>query len=193
MARWRLTSAHYLNVEGIEWDYVEKDQQTQRNKRVHFAVPLHLDPNDPADHNDKQNEWIVVSDGNNPSPRDIIFKGPPTPDMEPIDEAAEAITAQHRKRWDANHPIESLPGQDYSQSLLSKFQAEVEEKLKAAGGQYPQYSKGVDPTAFEALQTQVAELAKQNSALIAMLQQQMNPLHVVNPGPVLEPADDRRA
>lgn len=176
MARWRLTAAHYLNVEGIEWDYIEKDQQTQRNKRVHFKVPLHLDPNSSADWNDKANEWVVVSDGVNPSPRDIIFTGPPTPDMEPLDAEAEALTAVHRKRWDANHPIESLPGQDYSQSLLTKFQAQVDERLKALSGTYPTdqaYAKGIDPTAFEALQNQVAELAKQNSALIAMLQRQM--------------------
>lgn len=191
MARWRLTSAHYLNVEGVEWDYAEKDQSTQRMKRVRFAVPLHLDPRDSADWNDKANEWIVVSNGSNPGPRDIIFMGDPTPDMEPLDAEAEVLTNEWRKKWDGAHPIESLPGQGYSQSLLTKFQDEVNAKLSAMGGQYPTneaYAKGVDPTAFEALQAQVAELAKQNSQLIALLTQQMNK-------PVSEPAlaDDRRA
>lgn len=178
MARWRLTAAHYLNVEGVEWDYVERDQKTNRQRRVHFKVPLHLDPNDPSDHNDKANEWIIVSDGNNPQPRDIIFIGPPTPDMEPMDAEAEAITAQHRVTWDATHPINSLASNSggYSQSLLEKFQGEFEAKLKQSGGTYPTnspYAKGIDPSAFEALQTQVAELAKQNSQLIEMLQSQM--------------------
>lgn len=177
MANWRLTSAHYLNVEGIEWDYAEQDQQTRRMKRVRFAVPLHLDPRDSSDWTDKANEWIVVSDGNAPMPRAIVFAGDPTPDMEPLDADAERIMAVWHKKWDGAHPIESLPGQGYSQSLLTKFQDEVNAKLSAMGGQYPgadQYAKGVDPTAFEALQSQVAELAKQNSQLIALLTQQMN-------------------
>lgn len=188
MARWRLTEPHYLQVEGIEWDYTEQDNKTGRNVRKRFAVPLHLDPNDPMDQNDKMNEWVVVSNGNNPGPRDIIFKGPPTPAMEPLDEEAEKISAELRPKWD--HPIESLAG-NYSDSLLATFQKHVDAKLAELGAttKSEAYAKGVDPAAFEALQQQVAELAKQNSALIAMLQQQMDPTTVK---PVRELAEERR-
>lgn len=192
MARWRLTAPHYLNVKGIEWDYVEQDQKTGRNKRQHFAVPLHLDPNDAMDHNDKANEWIVVSDGNNAGPRDIIFIGQPTPDMAPLDEEAEKISAALLHKWD--HPIESLAG-TYQESLLATFQKQVDDKLKELGGlpQAGQYAKGVDPAAFEALQKQVAELVSQNTQLIAMLQQQLNPLMKVEAAPKPELVDERRA
>lgn len=186
MARWRLTAPHYLKVEGIEWDYVEQDQQTGRNRRKHFPVPLHLNPEDAGDHNDKANGWITVSDGNNPGPRDIIFVGPPTPDMSPLDAEAEKITAELLHKWD--HPIESL-APTYGESVLATLQKQIDLKLTELGGlpKAEGYAKGVDPDAFSALQKQVAELVSQNTQLIGMLQQQMNPLRAVE----LEPADRR--
>src|SRR6266705_1767114 len=106
MARWRLRTGHYLNVPGTEWEYKETDRTTGKTGRKVFAVPMLLDPNDPADHN-YPGEIIVASAEDRAFPRDIIFLGDPTPDMEPIDDEAEAISEALASKW--VHPIESLP------------------------------------------------------------------------------------
>jgi len=106
MARWRLTSAHYLNVPGTEWEYKETDLNSGRQARRIFPVPMYLNPDWQQDHNYPGE--IIVKQGKG-EPRDIIFEGPPTPDMEPLDEEAEAISAKHRPSW--IHPIETLDAQ----------------------------------------------------------------------------------
>lgn len=121
MARWRLKSAHYLNVPGTEYELQETDRGSGKSVRKKFKVHLFLDPNDPADHNYPANPRIgeegsiIVSD--RPSkqyPRDIVFVGPPTMEMEPLDEEAERITKKWEEKW-AAHPIESLPATTQSQ------------------------------------------------------------------------------
>src|SRR6266705_2613092 len=106
MARWRLLTGHYLNVEGTEWEYKETDRNTGKQARKVFAVPLFMDPNDPSDHN-YPGEIIVANIADRAFARDIIFLGDPTPDMEPLDAEAEAISESLAPKW--THPIESLP------------------------------------------------------------------------------------
>lgn len=161
MARWRLTNAHYLNCRDTKWEYSEVDRSTGKQVRKQFDVPRYLNPGEPTDwtHRLGRDEGdIYVSDGKNPDPKDIIFVGSPTPDMEPIDEAAKALSASFAERW--QHPIESLPG-NFTQSLLDKFQTEVA-KVQSASTNTP-------PTGMGELMTAMAELMKQNAALIAML------------------------
>lgn len=171
MARWRLTAGHYLNVPGNEWEYKETNRDTGRQQRVVFPVPMLLDPQDASAHNYPGE--IIVSNGKFPQPRDYIFEGPPTPDMEPLDDEAQAITDKERPKW--IHPIESLPGQSYSQSLLDRFESEIA-KLQA-GQPAPRQAipvNSIDPDAFAKLQEQVAALAEQN----ALLQGQLAEEHV---------------
>lgn len=107
MARWRLINAHYLNtVEGVEWEYKETDRSTGKMGRKIFNVPLYMDPRDPADHN-YPGEIIVATKSDKAFPKDIVIIGEPTPDMEAIDEEAEAISASLQDKW--THPIDSLP------------------------------------------------------------------------------------
>jgi hypothetical protein len=109
MARFRLTGKHYLHtVPGTEWEQKEVDATTGRQAIRRYPVPLHLDPDNPADHN-YPGEIIVSTKADRAHPRDIVFKGPPTPDMEPIDEEADKLIAPLRAKWEKNHPIESLP------------------------------------------------------------------------------------
>lgn len=154
MARWRLLTAHYLNVPGTEWEYTELSQATGKQARRKFIVPLFLNPEDPADHNYKQEASIIVCHEDRGESRDIIFIGEPTPDMEPVDDEAIAISDSLRDKW--KHPIETLPGQSYSQSLLDKFQTEVADRM----------SRPSQIAGMEELTKSISEMAKQNAELI---------------------------
>lgn len=161
MARWRLLNAHYLNVPGTEWEYKETDRTSGKQGRKVFSVPAFLDPRDGADCNYPGE--IIVSDGNGAHSRDIIFVGPPTPDMEPLDESAEAISASHAAAW--VHPIETLSGQ-YGDQLLAVFQKQIAEL--ASGQKAAAVStKGIPAGEFEALKAQVAALVAENAKLKA--------------------------
>lgn len=170
MARWKLMTAHYLNVEDIdgekvEFEYSEIDMQTQRRRKRVFPVPFLLDPQDPTVCND--NGIIVVSDGKGSrGPRDYIFFGEPTPDMQPLDEEAQAISTKLQPKW--IHAIDSLPSNgDFSQSLISAFTKQMEglaEKLKPVENTS---FKGVDPVEFAKMQEQLAALVARNAELEA--------------------------
>lgn len=165
MARWRLITGHYLNVPGTEWEYKETDRGTGKQVRKVFPVPMLLDPND-GSHQNYPGAIIVTNKEDRAFPNDILFVGDPTPDMDPLDDEAEAISASFKDRW--IHPIEALPGQSFSQSLLDDLQRQVaamqtDDKVK------PKNIGGIDPASFAQLQAQVAELAKQNAALLEQL------------------------
>jgi hypothetical protein len=167
MARWKLTDAHYLNVPGTEWEYKETNRDTGRQARKVYEIPQYLNPKDAADWNYREEEAIIVSNKFDPAhSRDIIFRGPPTPDMEPLDDEAQAITQGFIERGAWKHPIESL-NMTYSQSVLSEFEQNLARLVeKAQKTSVPSVSvKGIDPAAFEKLQQQVAMLAERNTEL----------------------------
>lgn len=166
MARWKLKQRHYLNVPGNEWQYIENDRVTGRPKRVNFSVPRYLDPSDYADCNyvNRGSDGTIIDgdiivSNNDDNPRDIRFIGDPTPDMEPLDDEARAISDSFKDIW--KHPIESLPEQGYSMSILRDIETQVGALKPSAGG--------IDPSQFTALQNQVTELTKQNSVLIEQM------------------------
>lgn len=161
MARWRLVNAHYLNVPGTEWEYKEQDRTSGKQARKVFAVPAFLDPRDAADHN-YPGEIVVCHEGKGQG-RDITFLGEPTPEMEPMDDEAEAISKSCSHKW--VHPIESLPGQGYSQSLLSSLEAML--AAKVAGEPKAVANQSVDPNEFAAMKEQLATLMAQNAELLA--------------------------
>jgi hypothetical protein len=168
MARWKLTDAHYLNVPGTEWEYRETNRDTGRQARKVYEIPMYLSPKDPADFNYPQDEAIVVSNKFDPVyPRDIIFRGPPTPDMEPLDDEAQTITQGFIESGAWKHPIEAL-NMTYSQSVLSEFEQKLAELMTQGLPKYSGQSvstKGVDQAAFERLQQQVAQLVERNTQL----------------------------
>lgn len=105
MARWRLTEAHYLQVEDCFWEQVETDRETGRQRRKQYPVPMHLDPKNPADCNYRPNSGNVLMGGNSEEVgaivvcwkgkgerRDIVFIGDPTSGMEPLDDEAKEVT-----------------------------------------------------------------------------------------------------
>jgi len=157
MARWRLRAGHYLKVPGTEWEYKETDQATGRLGRKVFEVPLYLHPDIISDQNYDGN--VCVCNGRNCLPRDYVFEGPPTPDMEPMDDEAQAITDKHKYKW--VHPIESLDG-TFGEAMIRQFASEMS-KLQMPTP--PVSIPNVSAKEFEQLKAMVAELQKQNAEL----------------------------
>ncbi len=160
MARWRLTAPHYLKVSGTTWEYKEIDRTTGRQVRKSFEVPLHLDPDQPADCNYTNNgmgEIIVCYEGKG-EPRDIVFEGEPTPDMVPLDDEAKTISASFASKW--KHPIESLSG-SYADHLLEMLQKEVADARTKSGAA---------PTeGMTELLTAMTQMMKQNQEILDAL------------------------
>ena len=171
MARWRLTQPHYLQVPGTEWEYKETDRETNRQARKVYEVPLYLDPRDAADWNYRSEEAIIVSNKFNPAfRRDVVFTGPPTPDMEPLDDEAKEITQGYIDSGAWTNPIDSL-NMNYSQSVLSDFERRMAELLANMPNLVkpqapPSMSLGaISVQDFEKLQKQVATLMERNAQL----------------------------
>jgi hypothetical protein len=169
MARWKLTDGHYLNVPGIEWEYKESDRETGRSARKVYNVPLYLNPKNREDWNYPQDEAIIVTDKEDRAhPRDILFVGPPTPDMEALDDEAQAISQKYIDSGAWKHPIEAL-NMTYSQSILSEFEMQIAQHLAGVAKQQPLPPnvsvKGVDPADFAKMQEQVAALMEENMRL----------------------------
>lgn len=152
MARWRLVQAHYLNgrppdLESVEWEYKETDRMTGREKRKRFIVPYYADA-----------DSIVCYEGKG-QPTDIIFSGDPTPDMDPLDDEARAISAKYKDRW--INPIEAFDVDrgSYSQNLLENLERQVAEL--SANTPRPVADSGVSKAEFDALKEQIAILTAQ--------------------------------
>lgn len=135
MARWRLSTSHYLSVENNEWEYNETDRSSGKQIRTRLKVPLQLDIDDPNCWNITYRnprgevvagEVIVAHSGKEHLKDDILFVGDPTPDMIPIDDEAKAISKTFEKRWGA------APNEDisYGQKMIEASQDEMA-KLKA--------------------------------------------------------------
>ena len=131
MARWKLMTAHYLNVPGEEWEYKEQDRKSKREVRRRIPVPRHLDPMDPQAWNNRwgsgdneEGEVIVAHASGAHEDRDHLFLGDPTPDMVPLDDEARELSAKFSERW--RYKPETSEG-NYSQSLVDKFQFEMAE------------------------------------------------------------------
>lgn len=168
MARWKLTEPHYLAVEGIKWEYSEVDRVTGRPKRTQFPVPLHLDPNIEGDWTHRYDAWsgdIVVSDGHNNDPKDLIYTGPVTPGMFPMDDEARAITAKAAQdKWKPTEGLDTeSQNQSYTNKLLSGFIDQMtlaQSNAQAFAGAQPQIN-GLE----EMLKSMTAIMAQQAQLL----------------------------
>lgn len=133
MARWKLMVNHYLNVEGTKWEYQETDRVTGRPKRTQFPVPRYLDILDPADWTNKLGDTgeIIVSDGKGADPKDIIFTGEPTPDMEPVDDDARRISAGFADQW-RRGADEMISGKNYADMIMDKLHDKMDDLTKVS-------------------------------------------------------------
>jgi len=165
-ARWRLTNPHYINVEQlpdgtkVEWESKETSRENGRTIRKNFPVPMLLNPTEPGDCN-YPGEIIVANGPNSAYSQDIIFHGSPTPEMEPLNEAAEVISASMRPKWD--NPIESLPANG---GMNTQEQAFFSAMMKAfeTQGPAPIGTHSVPKADYDALKERLEKL---EAALVA--------------------------
>lgn len=164
MARWRLTEPHYLRVEGTKWEYTEIDRVTGRPKRTQFDVPQHIDPNSPDDlkvygQPDGQDTIVIVSDGDNAQPKDVIFQGDPTPGMFPLDDAARAISA--RFEWQPTQGLDDISqNESFQNKLLSGFIDKMTEMKSGSGS-----------AGFEQLMSSIMAMMEKQTEILAKLAQ----------------------
>lgn len=133
MARYRLTAPHYLNIPGNQWEYKEVDRTTGKEKRHLRTVPMFLHPEDPSNWNyvterlpngQVSDGMIVVTTRDDTNfPKDLLFIGAPTMDMEPLDDDAKIAIAELQGKW--KHPINDLPG-SFAEQLPMLWQQQLE-------------------------------------------------------------------
>ena len=158
-------AAHYLNVPGEEWEYVENDRSTGRPIRHKFPVPRLLDPKDKAcwtvkwgAGSDEEGEIIVCLEGKG-EPRDQVFFGNPTPDMMPVDDEAKVISESFATLWSYKPETDT---NNYSQSLIDRFQLEAEvAKVSAA--------KPATVEGLAELTAAIGTMVKQNAEILSNL------------------------
>ena len=128
MARWRLTDKHYIYTDPpTEWEQKETDLTSGEEVRKRYEVPKYLNPEEPRNQN-YPGECIVCWKGKG-EPKDIAFRGMPTPSMIPLDEEAEKISAQAQR---GEHPIDSLPMTvDAPPDTLRQMQAQINALMMA--------------------------------------------------------------
>lgn len=169
MARFQLTAPHYINVENNEWEYKEVDRTTGKEKRHLRQVPRYLHPEDPSDWNYiterlpngqiSDGQIIVATKADSSFPKDIVFKGPPTMDMLPLDDEAKIMIAALQKKW--SHPINDLSVGGFAEQLPMIWQ----QQLEAAKTQAP----NISTKALEDLQRQNQDLQEKLAELTAVV------------------------
>lgn len=174
MATWRLTAPHYMNVKNpddpdnpVEWIQEETDMASGRRLRKRHKVPMYLDPADPStiQYYGVNGEILVtLEDGKIKGPRGTLyFSGDPTPDMEPMDEEAEEISAKVAATRQSPMGEGAFPGQ--GKSYGDRLFEELSSQLSALISNNPiPKAAGPVPTNY-VTQEQLAEVMKQMAAL----------------------------
>jgi hypothetical protein len=182
MARWRLRCNHYLNVvERWEWEYKQVNRKTGREDRMRWQVPRLLDVKEPSDWTskpdgvsvarggsfDEVDGIIVVCHEGKGKPGDIEFRGDPTPDMDPLDDEARAISASFGDRWAYKPESAEI---SHSQSLIERFDVEMAATRDKANAPQQLVIPGL-----EDLVKQMALIIASNAELVKRLSDQPQP------------------
>ena len=155
--RWSLRNAHYLNVEqlrdgtNVEWEHKEVNTANGRMARKLYKVPMLLDPKEPSDCN-YPGEVIVAHavEGAHNLIDDIIFHGEPTPEMEPLNDAARAISDSLQHKW--THPIDTLPVNGGMSSAEMEF---MERLMKTFAGAAQTQNQSVSRAEYDELKARL--------------------------------------
>jgi hypothetical protein len=125
---------------------------------------MFLDPKDPTVCN-RDGDCIVVHGKAKNFAGEYEFLGDPTPEMEPLDEEAEAISKRLEPTW--IHAINDLPTtMDFSASLIASFEKQMSALAKNQYAAPVSIAAGqVSAEDFAKLQEQVAQLMARNAEL----------------------------
>ena len=158
--RWRLMTSHYLNVPGTEWEHNESDRTTGKAVRKLYTVPALLDPRNPNDCN-RDGDCVVTHaiEGLRNERTDTIFLGDPTPDMESMNDEAEAISNSLKAKW--AHPIDTLPANGGMNDQEKVF---MEQMMKAFAGAAQAPNATVPKEDYDALLKRVLALEAASKA-----------------------------
>lgn len=153
---WRLRADHYLNTDPQAF-FVQRvaDEQTGEQVEHRYPVPRLLQLADPKAANDGAGGILVSTDkaAKLINARMWIFLGPPTADMEPQNEAAQAITDVHSAKW------------------LKPF-----EELSATGGHSGNFAKDLEvalAAVLSAAQGKATSIGTQEPDVVAVMQKKM--------------------
>lgn len=170
MARWKLTAKHYIHAEqygqATEWAREETNKETGRTFRKTLIVPMLIDPEDPGCVNRFTGMCVVARKGTE-QPGDIVFFGPPTMDMEPLDGEAQAETDKERPNWKS--PLDELPitiGEDFGARLLASLERQFAAAQANAQGGGSASLKGASPSELDELKKMIALQQEQIAALM---------------------------
>lgn len=167
MARWRLTAKHYLTIEGTKYRREETDRETGEMAVSELPVDRFLDPENPKDCRSSEGCVVFQKDSKGkPSRGDWVFTGTPTPDMEPLDDEAEAITEACRSSW-VNPMVELPEGANYADAIGDALEKALTAAFAKGAPIAPQSVGGVSREDFDKLQEQVAALMARNAELEA--------------------------
>jgi hypothetical protein len=144
MARWQLRHNHYLPVEGVFYEHVETANSTGESVRMRYPVPRYLDITDPkcwtefihGPDGKPVDGKVVICNGVGAKGRDIIYKGDPTPDMDPLDDEAREISDSFRERWSVQSF--DVPGQSYAEKILIEMQSKSVDEAQPSKAQFNQ-------------------------------------------------------
>jgi hypothetical protein len=167
MARWKLTSSHYLTVQGTAWEQIEVDRMSGKQIRKRYDVPLQLDVADTSLWNGNiirnprgevlGGDIIVAHADGEHLADDYIFRGNPTPDMFPLDDEAKALSAKFEKVWNAK-PDEEIT---YGRRMI--------ERIEEVGQRQHDEARTMKVEGLEDVLKGMAELMAMNQALMAQL------------------------
>lgn len=183
MARWALRAKHYLSVADCEYEYTETNRSDGKARKLKFKVPRYLDPEEPGDITYSPDVTICYEGKG--LPRDIVFFGDPTPDMEPLDAEAVAISKSFEPRWINPMSDQALPATGtYSDAMLTQFERALTEIVNKVGIPKALPNVAIPDDALAKIQAQMEELIRKNAELEAKINGQ-------NLGPELgEPIED---
>lgn len=167
MARWKVTAKHYIHAtqygQPTEWERQEINGDTGRMFRKAYKVPMLIDPEDPYCINKHEGICVVAREGSE-RPGDIIFEGPPTADMEPMDDAAQAETDAEKHKW--VNPIDGLPS-ELGQELGKQILDALSRQMDSAGNTKAASLKGATSSDVDALRAMVEKQQEMINKLLA--------------------------
>lgn len=167
---WKLRADHYLNVPNTHFIQRTQDGETGEQVEHRYAVPRLLQLDDPMAQTPRKSGQILVSTDEAAKlhlPSIWVFAGEPTPDMEPQNAAAQAISDALQSKW--LKPFEELKANGGTGDFAKDLENALARVLDAASAGKSTSVGGVGKDMLAELQSQMQQLMNQNAEMAARL------------------------